>query len=63
MGVAHLGCGVSSADHRVRLPVEAEEDTMKKRHHSPKPKRVKRKKGIVSRVISGSTKAVSKAWR
>lgn len=36
---------------------------MKKRHHAPKPKRVKRKKGIVSRVISGSTNAVSKAWR
>jgi len=36
---------------------------MKKRRHSPKPKRVRRKKGIVSRVISGSTKAVSKAWR
>jgi hypothetical protein len=35
---------------------------MKKRHHSHKPKRVKRKKGIVSRVISGSTKAVAKAW-
>jgi len=35
---------------------------MKKRRHPPKPKRVKRKKGIISRVISGSTKAVSKAW-
>jgi hypothetical protein len=35
---------------------------MKKRHHAQKPRRVKRKKGIVS-VISGSTKAVSKAWR
>jgi len=38
------------------------EDQMKKKHHPIKPRRVKRKKGIVSRVISGSTKAVSKAW-
>jgi len=36
---------------------------MKKKHHPQKPRRVKRKNGIVSRVISGSTKAVSKAWR
>jgi len=36
---------------------------MKKRRHPPKPRRVRRKKGIVSRVISGSTKAVSTAWR
>jgi hypothetical protein len=40
----------------------AGKDTMKKRRHPPKPKRVKRKKGIISRVITGSTKAVSKAW-
>jgi hypothetical protein len=38
------------------------EDTMKKRRHALKPRRIKRKKGIVSRVISGSTKAVTKAW-
>jgi len=60
--MVHLGCGVSRAYHHVRLPVDAKEDTMKKRH-PPKPKRVKRKKGVISRVISGSTKAVSKAWR
>jgi hypothetical protein len=37
---------------------------MKKKHrHQTKPKRVKRKKGLISHVISGSTKAVSKAWR
>jgi len=59
----HLGFCASSAYHRFRLSVDTREDTMKKRHHAPKPKRVKRKKGIVSRVISGSTKAVSTAWR
>jgi hypothetical protein len=36
---------------------------MKKHRHQTRPKRVKHKKGVVSRVISGSTKAVSKAWR
>jgi len=36
---------------------------MKKKHRTTKPRRIKRKRGIVSRVISGSTKAVSKAWR
>ena len=34
----------------------------KRRHAKATPKRVKRKKGIISRVISGGTKAVSKAW-
>jgi len=63
VGMARLGRGASSANHRVRLSMDIGEDTMKKRRHPPKPKRVKRKKGIVSRVISGSAKAVSKAWR
>ena len=63
MGMAHLGMGASSADHHVCLSMDIGEDTMKKRRHPPKPKRVRRKTGIISRVISGSTKAVSKAWR
>jgi len=61
--MAHLGSGASSADHRIRLSLDTGEDTMKKRRHAKAtPKRVKRKKGIISRVISGGTKAVSKAW-
>jgi hypothetical protein len=65
MGVARLGFGVISADRGRRLFMvhRSQEDMMKKHRHSPKPKRVRRKKGIVSRVIIGSTKAVSKAWK
>jgi len=62
MGVARLGRGAISANHRVRLSMDIGEDTMKKRRHALKPRRIKRKKGIVSRVISGSAKAVTKAW-
>jgi len=37
---------------------------MKKKHrHQAKQKRSNKRKGTISRVISGSTKAVSKAWR